>query len=348
MSRLPAGLLLALAVLLAGSPRADASTGPDPERIVGCYISMGCWNLLQVNEQFTELADSGVNFVIDYALRWPQEPAMQDQFDAYLAIASREGISVAYCLFDALEGATPQNDSEQKRRLLSEVDALRGRPQITAWYVHDEVLPMLSGVDGTAKYSLSLGQMKDIYQSIRRVDSTRPQICVWNQLLDHAEMNRRFGRQHFPYGWSDWMNHEEQYERVLREMIRESCDWVMVDSYPVGAHWLEDGHSHPAIQREVGGLVSRAAQLKSPQQPLIYVFQSFDWKMYGKGSEHARFPSLEQMRCMIDSAYAAGADNVLAYSWFDLVRKLDGRSPAGQRTCHNDLKTLLRELAGRH
>ncbi|MCB1186373.1 hypothetical protein KDL29_04320 [bacterium] len=339
---------LILIACLNGGRALAANSTPDPNRLVGCYISMGCWNLLQVNEQFSELSDSGVNFVIDYALQWPEGPADRDNFDAYMAIARREGISIGYSLFNALEGATPRTSSVQVARALAEVEALRNEEQIGAWYVHDEILPMLSGVDGTEKYSLSLGQMRDLYQSIRRIDPDRPQICVWNQLPDRHEMNRRFDSRNYPHGTPDYLQHDEQFEQSMRSMIRDCCDWVMVDCYPVGAHWLDDGHSIEAISYEVDALVRRANELRKPSQPLILVFQSFDWRMYGKGSNSASFPTLEQMRAMVQAGFNAGADNVLAYSWFDLVRKVDGRSPAGQQRCLADLKQILSELGSRH
>jgi hypothetical protein len=340
-------LVLVLGCLLAGKAPALAGGTLDPQEMVGCYISMGYWNLPAANEQFSEMAASGVNFVIDYALIWPDDPAQQDQFDAYLSMAGRHGVTVAYCLFNALEGASPHSAKKQIAEVLEQVEQLRDRPQLSAWYVHDEILPELSGVDGTEKYCLSLQQMEELYGLIRELDPQRPQLSVWNQLPDCMEMNRRFSEQHFPHGFPDWMGREEEFEDCMQRTLRRTCDWVMVDCYPVGAGWLEDGQSLPAITAEVDKLVRRAAALKSPEQPLIFVYQSFDWRMYGKGAAPTGFPSMEQLRAMLQAGFEAGADNVLAYSWFDLIRPIDGRQPHGQARCLADLKILLGELAGR-
>lgn len=339
-------LFLALVCLMAGLVPARA-TDLEPDELVGCYISMGYWNLPNANDQFTEMAASGVNFVIDYALIWPDDPALQVLFNDYLSLAGNHGISVAYCLFNALEGSSPRSSSVQIARALHQVEALRDRPEVVAWYVHDEILPMLSGVDGTEKYSLSLEQMEALYDRIHDLDPQRPQICVWNQLPDCSEMNRRFSRRYFPHGVPEWLEHDEQFELAMRKMVRNCSDWVMVDCYPVGAGWLADGHSIPTIKSEIDSLVRRACELKSAGQPLIFVYQSFDWRMYGKGAAETGFPSLEQMRAMLQAGFAAGADNAIAYSWFDLMRPVDGKRPPDQARCLADLKILLGELAAR-
>ncbi|MEZ5336995.1 MAG: hypothetical protein R3F46_01920 [bacterium] len=341
-------LLLALCLgLLRPGPAAAQQPGPDPERIVACYISMGCWDLALVEQQFSELSASGVDFVIDYALFWPEQPQERQAFDAYMASARRHGISIGYCLFSLLDGASPRANSRQIDTLLAQVEILRHESQIGAWYVHDEILPMLSGVDGTERYSLSLEQMRELYRRIHELDPGRPQLCVWNQLPDHAEMQRRFGRRYFPHGYPDWMNSADEFEAAMQSMLRDCCDWVLVDCYPYGAPWLPAQQSMQDLEAEVSRLVSRAADLRGEGQPLLFVYQSFDWRVYGRAENPAGFPGSARMRAMLAAAFAAGADNAVAYSWFDLVRPLEHVEQEEQLEALAELKLILRELQAR-
>ena len=319
----------------------EEGTGVD---LLGVYLSHGYWEADKIESIFTELESLGVNFVVDYALRWPTDAEWQDEFNAYLLSAQRHGIGLAYCIFPALAGATPDSADAQFEKAMDEVYLLRSNPAIRAWYVHDEVLPMLAGAGGTAHYSLSLKQMQDLYVEIHDADPGRPQINTWTQIPDRKLFNEMYSGEYLPYGREMWMDRDTAFEQTMQGMVRTTCDWVFVDDYPVGAPWTEPG-SNPAS--EVKATVSRIAALRSTSQPLYFVFQSFAHAQYGRGTaDEAVFPSAGQMEEMLFAARLQGAQGALAYSWFDLTRTdLPGREVPGRLECLADVRSVLSQLS---
>ena len=318
-----------------------ASSGID---LLGTFLSHGYWNPANVREQFSQLNDLGVNFIVDYALLMPEDEEWTDEFDAYLAAADEQGLQLAYCLFPLLKGATPQDAEAQFEQVLKHVNALKDQPAITAWYVHDEVLPLVAGEGGTEHYTLSLEQMQELYQRIKAADPGRPQINTWAQLPTRQEFNEMFTADFTPHGRALWMDREQLYEATMQEMVRTTCDWVFIDYYPVGAPWLAGKDITP--RQAVRSAMQRAASLRSPEQPLYFVFQSFSHAQYGYGpAAQAQFPDSAQMRDMIFASRIHGAQGLLAYSWFDLTRTdLPGRDIPGREECLAGLREVLAGL----
>jgi hypothetical protein len=318
----------------------EEGTGVD---LLGAYLSHGYWEADKMDAIFSELQSLGVNFVVDYALRWPSDAEWQDEFNSYLLSAQRHGIRLGYCLFPALAGATPEDAEAQFTKALDEVYLLRGNPAIAAWYVHDEVLPMVAGEGGTEHYTLSLKQMQDLYGKIHEADPGRPQINTWTQVPSRKQYNELFSANNLPFGREMWMDRDTAYEQTMQAMVRTTCDWVFVDEYPVGAPWVEPGTAPADV---VKATVSRLASLRTTTQPLYFVFQSFSHAQYGRGAaESAVFPTAEQMREMLFASRLHGAQGALAYSWFDLTRTdLPGRDVPGRAQCLADLRQVLLEM----
>jgi hypothetical protein len=343
--------LLAGCVSLAAPARAaDTSTGnylfsSYQPRVVGAYVSLGYWDLSQVDPAMDELAASGVNLIIDYALTPPEDESWLPAMERYLLTAEDHGIKVAFPLFPLLEGHSPDSSQSKLREVVQVVSQLKQWPQIGAWYVHDEVLPSLQGVDGTMKYGISLEDMRELYRLIRMEDPTRPQINVWCSLPHFENFGNMFGPECTPCGRPGWMGDQVMYEQALQSMVQDTCDWVMVDSYPIGAPWRRDAETSPV--QDVSNLVARAAALKRPDQPLIFVFQSFSWAQYDKGHpSEAPFPSTAEMYSMLFSAWEAGARGAVAYSWFDLADDdLPGSRVKGRDQCLRSLKRMLENVS---
>ncbi|MBN2080995.1 hypothetical protein JW859_02185 [bacterium] len=358
-SRLSCWWLL-LALLLAGpaiaqdevSPVASAHARMDEEQCIrdawpgrpvvnGVFLSHGYWQPQEVEELMAELESLGVDLVLDYALIPPEDDTWQWAFNSYLDSAEEHGIRVAFYLAPALYGATPETADEYLQRTVDVVAALKYHPAISAWYVHDEVLPLISGEGGTVHYTLTLQQMEQLYQRIKIEDPSRPQLNVWSQLPTWNGFNRIFQEEHLPYGRPDWLAEPFGYEAAMRMLVRQTCDWVLVDSYPLGAHWRgsDDGRTNEA---HVAEIVRRAHRLRNRQQPLIFVYQAFSWAQYGtNGPEAAPFPRFEDMRTMLVSAWRNGADGAVAYSWFDLTKDIPGHNVPGREACLADLREVL-------
>jgi len=237
---------------------------------------------------------------------------------------------------------TPEDTNGHMMAALAEVEALKHQPAISAWYVHDEILPMISGVDGTAKYSLSLAQMQQLYDWIKSEDPTRPQLSVWNFLPDYELFNYRIDEGDTPWGRPAWMDDPVLYEQAITDMVQTTTDWVLIDMYPVGAPWQGDDAEAPELQ--VLALTQRAAELKDPMQPLAFVYQAFSWSQY-HDTEGYPFPTRAELDGMLCAARTGGADWPIAYSWFDLADDLPGRDVPGRDAAFGNLKDLLDELS---
>jgi hypothetical protein len=301
---------------------------------------------MEIEEIMTELEALGVNLVIDYALTPPEDSHWQWGFEAYLDSAQRHGIGVAFYLGALLDGVTPADSGAYLERVSAAVAALKHHPQITAWYVHDEVLPMVSNGMATVQYTVSLEQMRALYQAIRAEDPARPQLSVWSQLPTYPEFGVVFSDSDMPFGRPGWTAGPEAYEDAMRAMVQETCDWVLVDSYPVGAQW-RDHDKFPELSF-VDSITRRADRLRAPHQPLYFVFQAFSWAQYGQaGWLDAPFPTFAEMRDMLSIAAQGGAQGAIAYSWFDLTKSIPGRDIPGREHCLGDLRRVLRLLSSR-
>lgn len=323
-------------VRLVGKPE----TKPE---VIGAYLSLGYWHPLDVDRTFAELSECGVNLVIDYALSAPEDDGWSAEFQHYLDSAREHGIGVAFSLKDMLVGARPDNASDYTQRVLLVVRRLKDQPGITAWYVHDEILPSVSGMDGTTQYCLTLEQMTSLYRRIHAADPSRPQLCVWNFLPDY-ETFKLVCMPHMTYGTPRWTRDAESYEAGLATLLQGACDWVLIDSYPVGAPWRETPEQ--PCEDVVATMISRAASLKRADQPLYFVFQAMSWAQYvPEQAAGAPFPTADETLRMLDAAHRGGASGAIAYSWFDLTDPAPDKAIPGQEQALADLKSTLHGLA---
>jgi hypothetical protein len=81
----------------------------------------------------------------------------------------------------------------------------------------------------TVQYTISLEQMEELYQAIRREDPTRPQLNVWSQLPTCSQFADMFSEENTPLGRPPWMDESGAYEGALG-WCRFAL--VLVDGYP--------------------------------------------------------------------------------------------------------------------
>lgn len=306
---------------------------------------MGYWNEERVDATFAELGSLGVNFVIDYALTSPENESWRDAFQHYMDAAQHNGIGVAFCLYPLLSGMSVREPGAHMDDVVDLVNELRAYPAIKAWYVHDEVLPSISGDAGTKLYNISLEQMRSLYLRIKRADPSRPQICVWNFLPPLETFDNVYKDSDMPGGRPAWMQRGDAFEHALGRMVQGSCDWVLVDNYPVGAPWRDAQSALPEV--DVAQVVTRAAALKRPQQQLLFVFQAFSWEQYNKDKAlGAPFPTTAEMQAMLSAAQLSGATGAIGYSWFDLADDIPDHYVAGKPEALERFRDVLRSLSG--
>lgn len=315
----------------------------DPQ-IIGVYLSHGYWQPMEIEELMAELESLGVNLVIDYALTPPEDSHWRWGFERYLLSAEKHGIGVAFCLGPLLHGMTPDSIDQHFTDVIATVAELKRYPQITAWYVHDEVLPMVTSEGATVDYVISLEQMQELYRLIRAEDSSRPQLNVWSQLPTYRQFGDMFSDSHTPHGRPAWMESQATFEAAMSSMVQRSCDWVLVDSYPVGAQWQD--HDQISELAYIEAIVRRANHLRDSHQPVYLVFQAFSWAQYGRADwSDAPFPTFAQMRDMLVTGWRNGATGAIAYSWFDLAKEIDGRDVPGRERCLHELGNVLSRLS---
>jgi hypothetical protein len=294
-------------------PNDDDDLPPDGPEHIGAYLAQGYWDLELAEDTFSQLQANGVDTVIDYALFAPEDEYWRDNFERYLQLAADHEIGVAFSLQPYMESMRPETAGIYLESALAAVEQLQKYPQITAWYVHDEVLPEVAEDPANASYIITLEQMQQLSVGIKALDPARPQLSVWCMLPrfeDYHYLYQPYNAQHPPAWWDS----ETAYEQMLRDTLATS-DIVMVDCYPVDPPW--DDPRTP--QQAVGDLVTRTQELKSPRQPLWFVFQAFSWRQYAPALTAAEFPTASQIEEMLGAAQVAGATSLVAYSWFDLA-----------------------------
>lgn len=344
-----AGLALCALLLAPAGARAQHGAalwagGQGKPAVIGAYISLGYWNAGDVEATFARLSALGVNLVIDYALTAPEDEGWEGAFQSYMDTAGAHGVGVAFCLFPLLDGMNPREPGERMQRVAQTVQRLKRYSGITAWYVHDEILPSIAGDAGTKHYTITLEQMQALYRSIHAADPARPQLCVWNFLPPHELFSQVYKDSATPYGRPSWMLREKSYERALERMVQTTCDWVLVDCYPVGAPWRDA--SSPPPERDVAVLVARTCRLKREDQPLLFVFQAFSWAQYEPGQCAGQpFPTLPEMAGMLGAAAQSGATGAVAYSWFDLAKDLPNHDVPGRAPALDNLAAVLGSLS---
>jgi hypothetical protein len=318
-----------------------AETGPE---VVGVYLSLGYWNQREIEQVFAELERCGVNLVIDYALQLPENESWNDEFAYYLQTAYEHNVGIAFVLYPLLDGMTPLNANSYYRTVAQAVDRLKCEPAITAWYVHDEVLPWITDAPEQDKYTITLNGMKQLYLSIKEADDSRPQLNVWNHLPSFESFHNVYKDGNAPHGMPEYFASAEKYEAALAGMLRETCDIVLIDLYPVDAPWREDDNPP---EYAVSEMLRRASALKSPQQPMYFVFQAFSWAQYNaERCRDCRFPTIDEMRAMLAAARECQAAGAIAYSWFDLAEDgIAGRDVPGRDHALRNLQLVLGGLA---
>jgi len=141
------------------------------------------------------------------------------------------------------------------------------------------------------------------------------------------------------------MDDEEQYERAMRKLVQTTCDWVLIDMYPVGAPWLGEDAVPGQV---VANLVARAKDLKRSGQPLYFVFQAFSWAQYRpEDAPNAPYPTAQELDSMLVAAHESGATGAIAYSWFDLVDCPPERDVPGSEQALARLKDTLSALSSK-
>jgi hypothetical protein len=326
-----------------GPPETGGTGGGPPTKlpsVIGAYLSLGYWDQQAVDATMAQLARLKVNLVIDYALIPPEDASWEPAFQHYLDTAQANKIGVAFDVEPLLYGMAPDAPGAHAQDVVALVRELKSQPAITAWYVHDEVLPDVKNDWGGGRYAMSLAQMQRLFEQIHDADPTRPQLSVWCYLPSFAQFQNEY-IQFAAWGEPAWMKDEPSYERAMADMVQTTCDWVLIDDYPVGAPW---GAGDPTA--EAGALAKRAAGLKAAEQSLVFVFQAFSWSQYDPvAAPGAPFPTRAEMEAMLCAAHLNGATGAVAYSWFDLTGSEPGQSVPGRDVALDDTKQVLAALS---
>jgi len=342
--------------------------GPDEGRVVsastnipairGAYISEGRWttNIAEAERQLATLGTLGVNTVIDYQLALPDNLTSTGPgttWRRYMDAARTAKVKIIYPLPGYLVGLKPTDGTNpaQFTKIRTIIQTLRKEPQIGGWYVHDEKLPSTTigkTIDLTKNYVISIEQMQALYNLIKTEDSlasgglARPQYSVWVSLPTYTQYKARYTKEYRPYGDPNWLATETAYNNMMRQLVQNCTDTVMVDNYPFGNPGVPAGtplDEYPRIA------LTRAKSLLKTGQPLIFVFQSFSWKVHNPtGAPNATYPTLAHMRTMIGPARQLGCNGAIAYNWYDLDNPPAARDLPGRAQCFTDLKTLLKQL----
>ena len=105
----------------------------------------------------------------------------------------------------------------------------------------------------------------------------------------------------------------------VRPLIR-GFDAIGMDPYPIGNNGGKD-------RTEIGNAAGWARQAKASTygfKPMWQVSQAFDWGCYRNSETNrtdVRMPTYEEIRSMTWQAIAAGANGIIYYSFFDLLKR---------------------------
>lgn len=163
------------------------------------------------------------------------------------------------------------------------VEKLRSHPAILAWYLADELI---------VPYAR---QLEDRNRMCREVDPDHPTWICQNTAAS------------------------------VRPFVN-GYDAIGMDTYPVG---------NPSGRRDIAvahGMAAEAVRQMYGARAMWHVPQSFDWSHYAKNQYAAqakgwkpppdmRMPTREEMRSMAWQAIAGGANGLVFYSYFDIMKR---------------------------
>lgn len=335
-----------------------SATSTSKPTMNGVYISEGIWstNLAEAERQLAALGAQGVNTVIDYQLQFPVDPTKVGpgtSWRRYMDAANAAKVKIAFPLTNYLVGLTPSDGTSNAKftKIKEIITALRSESAIGYFYVHDEKLPSTNigtTIDLTKNYCISIEQMQALYNLIKATDAVsaggkgRQQMQVWVSLPNFSQYKARFTDAHRPFGNPAWLANETAYNGMMTKLVQQTTDIVMVDNYPFGNPGVPAGtplDEYPRIA------LTRAKTLLKTGQPLVFVYQSFNWKVHNPtGAPNATYPSLANMKLMLKPAKELGCYGAIAYNWYDLDNPAEKRRLPGYEQCFADLKTLITGL----
>lgn len=342
---------------LVPSRQVSAASSTKPT-LVGAYISEGCWtsNIPEAERQLAALKLVGVNTVIDYQLQVPADTTKMGpgtSWRRYMDAATAANIKIAFPLTNYLVGLTPSDGTSNAKfnKIKAILTLLRSEPAIGYFYVHDEKLPSTTigtSIDLTKNYCISIEQMQALYNLVKATDAVsaggkgRQQMQVWVSLPTYSQYTARYKDANRPFGNPAWLANQTAYDAMIKQLVQQTTDIVMVDNYPFGNPGVPAGtplDEYPRIA------LTRANSLLKTGQPLVFVFQSFNWKVHNPtGAPNATYPSLANMKLMLKPAKELGCYGAVAYNWYDLDNPAESRRLPGYQQCFTDLKSLFTTL----
>ena len=184
------------------------------------------------------------------------------------------------------------------------VEKLRSHPAILAWYLADELI---------VPYAR---QLEDRNRMCREVDPDHPTWICQNTTAS------------------------------VRPFVN-GYDAIGMDTYPVG---------NPSGRRDIAvahGMAAEAVRQMYGARAMWHVPQSFDWSHYAKNQYAAqakgwkpppdmRMPTREEMRSMAWQAIAGGANGLIFYSYFDIIKR--NRPKKVQDAQWADICAVAREI----
>ncbi|HOF62287.1 MAG TPA: hypothetical protein PK251_16170 [Candidatus Latescibacteria bacterium] len=149
----------------------------------------------------------------------------------------------------------------------------------------------------------------------------------------------------------------EARNRLLREIDPDHPTWIVTDKpqdvqpllsgydvigmdpYPVGNH----GDADRTTIGIASDWVRRANESTFGFKPMWNVPQAFNWGQYRPEDKRpeVKMPTYEEMRSMAWQSIAAGANGLVFYSFFDLVKR---ENDAIHKRAWNDLLKIVREI----
>jgi hypothetical protein len=246
------------------------------------------------SQRLQEIADAGFDVVLNYAILG----GTKQEIRAYLDAAHQRRLKIMFSVKDFYaEETQPQialGDFAEYGQ--SHDDVVRGivrtfkdHPAIWGWYISDE---RPESPDQVAQWAPVL---KRRYTLIKEADPVHPTLIV---LSCYQGSNVA--------AWS---------QKV--DPIAQATDHLGFDSYPVPYAPLD-------VVKQCSGVLAHSVPQSANRW---FVMQAFSWASYpevpkadGQDVTKARYPTIGEMRTMIQHAKQAGVPNILVYSYFDLKK----------------------------
>lgn len=265
--------------------------GAATNRIIGIYESA---SPRQANSlaRLKEISEAGFNLVVNYSIL---DGSKQD-ITHYLDMAESLGVKVLFSIKDFYD--IEANDyinlsdfseygTNNDQIVAGIVQTYKDHPALYGWYISDE------RPEAPSDSNKWMPALKDRYQLIKQKDPSHPTLIILGCYQGENVAS---------------------WPPALTRLI-QATDAIGFDSYPVP-------YAPLSIVQQCSQTISNAVTNSDNRW---FVIQGFSWSSYpevvkqdGSDITKARYPTLNELKEMINSARNAGINNILVYSYFDL------------------------------